>query len=102
MMNCFQHLLFKINLRRYITCMLFPLSVIKTRQMVGGGGANSPGGITIVRDIIKEGGVLGLYRGFGTIVVGTLPIRMVGLGGYCSPCHPTLSDASSIEVGAPL
>ena len=32
-----------------------------------------------MRDIVRQRGVLGLYQGFGTIVVGTLPIRMVYL-----------------------
>jgi solute carrier family 25 protein 44 len=61
-----------------VTCMLYPLTVIKTRQMVDGSG-KSLGGVAIVRDIVKQRGILGLYQGFGTIVVGTLPIRMVYL-----------------------
>lgn len=62
-----------------VTCALYPLTVIKTRQMVDGSGRPPVGGIAIVRDIVKQRGVLGLYQGFGTIVVGTLPIRMVYL-----------------------
>ena len=62
-----------------VTCMLYPLTVIKTRQMVDSSGRRPTGGVAIVRDIVKQRGVLGLYQGFGTIVVGTLPIRMVYL-----------------------
>ena len=61
-----------------VTCALYPLTVIKTRQMVDGSG-KSLSGVSIVRDILRSRGVLGLYQGFGTIVVGTLPIRMVYL-----------------------
>ena len=64
-----------------VTCMLYPLSVIKTRQMVDGSavGSRPPPAMSIVKDIVKERGIPGLYRGFGTIVVGTLPIRFVYL-----------------------
>ena len=61
-----------------VTCALYPLSVVKTRQMVDGSGRGSSG-VAIVRDILKTRGFFGLYKGFGTIVVGTLPIRMVYL-----------------------
>jgi len=64
-----------------VTCMLYPLSVIKTRQMVDGSavGSRPPPAMSIVKDIVKERGIPGLYRGFGTIVVGTLPLRFVYL-----------------------
>ena len=64
-----------------VTCMLYPLTVIKTRQMVDGSavGSRPPPAMSIVKDIVKERGIPGLYRGFGTIVVGTLPIRFVYL-----------------------
>ena len=65
-----------------VTTCLYPLTVIKTRQMVGdgvvGGGRNN-GAFAVARDVIKTRGVAGLYRGFGTVVVGTLPIRAVYL-----------------------
>ena len=64
-----------------VTCCLYPLTVIKTRQMVDGGstGNAAPGAVQVVREVIKTRGVLGLYQGFGTVVVGTLPIRAVYL-----------------------
>ena len=64
-----------------VTCCLYPLSVIKTRQMVDGGGAgtHAPGALKVVKQVIKQRGFLGLYQGFGTVVVGTLPIRFVYL-----------------------
>jgi solute carrier family 25 protein 44 len=61
-----------------VTCALYPLSVIKTRQMVDGSGSIK-GGLSIVKDVVRQRGFFGLYQGFGTIVVGTLPIRMVYL-----------------------
>jgi len=65
-----------------VTTCLYPLTVIKTRQMVGDGtvaGVKANGVFAIAKDVIKTKGVAGLYRGFGTVVVGTVPIRAVYL-----------------------
>ena len=61
-----------------VTMALYPLSVIKTRQMVSAH-VQQTRAYDIVRDILRERGVRGLYRGFGTIVVGAIPIRVVYL-----------------------
>ena len=61
-----------------VTCCLYPLTVIKTRQMVDGSGSRD-GALAVVREILRTRGVSGLYQGFGTVVVGTLPIRAVYL-----------------------
>ena len=66
-----------------VTTCLYPLTVIKTRQMVGDGspGLGPRGGsaFAVAREVVKTRGVAGLYRGFGTVVVGTVPIRAVYL-----------------------
>jgi len=63
-----------------VTAALYPLSVIKTRQMVIPG--MSPG-LAGVRQtflhVLEHDGVRGLYRGFGTTIVGSVPIRVVYL-----------------------
>lgn len=61
-----------------VTLALYPLSVIKTRQMVSSN-ATTTSAADIVREVVRERGVRGLYRGFGTIVVGAIPIRVVYL-----------------------
>ena len=61
-----------------VTTCLYPLTVIKTRQMVGDGFKKN-GAFAVAKEVIKTKGVAGLYRGFGTVVVGTVPIRAVYL-----------------------
>ena len=61
-----------------VTLALYPLSVIKTRQMVSAN-ATQTSAFGVVREVVKERGIRGLYRGFGTIVVGAIPIRVVYL-----------------------
>ena len=69
-----------------VTACLYPLTVIKTRQMVGdgslklGGSTAGGGAFAVARDVVQTKGVSGLYRGFGTVVVGAVPIRAVYLG----------------------
>lgn len=57
-----------------VTTALFPLSVIKTRQMAA---AAVPAGLSgtrfIAQQIWSHEGLKGFYRGFGTVVFGTIP-----------------------------
>ena len=67
-----------------ITTCLFPLSVIKTRMMTlesqgGGGNVGVRATVKAVRSVVSQEGVLGLYRGFPTVVTGFLPARLVYL-----------------------
>lgn len=61
-----------------VTMALYPLSVIKTRQMVSAH-ATQARMTDIAREVMRERGIRGFYRGFGTIVVGAIPIRVVYL-----------------------
>ncbi|KAL0020438.1 hypothetical protein WJX77_003298 [Trebouxia sp. C0004] len=63
-----------------VTTCLFPLTVIKTRQMaVQGAPTGLWGAKETARVILKTDGVPGLYRGFGTVVFGAIPSRIVYL-----------------------
>lgn len=100
-----------------ISACLFPLTVIKTKVMVGnsGGGSRSGGQAysqhstgsgsanghnvnaninhaksnnsrsgmlgtyRVAQEIVQKEGVAGLYKGFGTVVLGTIPARIVYL-----------------------
>jgi hypothetical protein len=70
-----------IGLFSGVTTALFPLSVIKTRQMAAH--SQVPAGIAgsryIARQIWKDEGIRGFYRGFGTVVFGTMPARTIYL-----------------------
>eukprot|EP00884_Botryococcus_braunii_P021323 jgi/Botrbrau1/7875/Bobra.9_2s0051.1 len=63
-----------------LTTLLFPLSVIKTRQMALEGAPTGLRGAGIVaKQLVQSEGVLGLYRGFGMVILGIIPIRAVYL-----------------------
>ena len=90
-----------------ISACLFPLTVIKTKVMVerrgdagpsaasgaastasaAGSRAEAPGKNTgglrgtfnVARNVVRTEGVAGLYKGFGTVVFGTIPARVVYL-----------------------
>ena len=61
-----------------LTTVLFPLTVVKTRQQaIEGTPSGIKGAAQIARSIVRHDGVRGLYRGFGTVVIGVLPARGV-------------------------
>lgn len=60
--------------------MLFPLTVVKTRQQaIEGTPAGLRGAAQIAKDIVRYDGIRGLYRGFGTVIIGVIPARGVSL-----------------------
>eukprot|EP00250_Pteridium_aquilinum_P006456 c16379_g1_i1 orf=111-1076(+) len=60
-----------------VSTLLYPISVVKTRMQVATKGQMNISGPSIVKSILKQDGIPGLYRGFGTVIVGTIPSRMV-------------------------
>lgn len=63
-----------------LTGALFPLTVVKTRMMaLDGAHTGISGAIYTARDVVRSDGIKGLYRGFGTVIVGAIPARMVYL-----------------------
>eukprot|EP01024_Parvocaulis_polyphysoides_P064559 TRINITY_DN7512_c0_g3_i2.p1 TRINITY_DN7512_c0_g3~~TRINITY_DN7512_c0_g3_i2.p1 ORF type:complete len:346 (-),score=46.48 TRINITY_DN7512_c0_g3_i2:187-1224(-) len=64
-----------------VTGMLYPLSVLKTRQMVGGAGVEGgiQGAWKTAATIARTDGPLGFYRGFSTTILGLIPGRVVYL-----------------------
>ncbi|CAL5228103.1 g11176 [Coccomyxa viridis] len=63
-----------------LTTCLYPLSVIKTRQMaMDGAPPGFRGAAYVVRQVLATDGIRGLYRGFGIVVVGVIPARGVYL-----------------------
>lgn len=61
-----------------LTTVLFPLTVIKTRQQaLEGAPSGLRGAANIARDVVRTDGVRGLYRGFGTVIIGIIPARGV-------------------------
>jgi len=62
-----------------VTVALYPISVVKTRLQVIQRNAENPTAISIFRNILKADGISGLYRGFGTVVIGAVPGRVIFL-----------------------
>lgn len=63
-----------------LTTALYPLSVIKTRMMaLEGAPPGLKGAIYTAREVLSHDGIKGLYKGFGTVVFGIIPARMIYL-----------------------
>ncbi|XP_064962086.1 uncharacterized protein LOC135636537 isoform X5 [Musa acuminata AAA Group] len=62
-----------------VTLALYPLSVIKTRMQVASKDAVQKNVFSAFRNIVKVDGIPGLYRGFGTVITGAVPARIVFL-----------------------
>ncbi|GIL94151.1 hypothetical protein Vretimale_317 [Volvox reticuliferus] len=63
-----------------VTLTLYPLSVIKTKQMTLPGISGGFQGVKqTASTIMRTEGVPGFYRGFGTVIFGTIPARAVYL-----------------------
>lgn len=58
---------------------LYPVSVIKTRLQVASGEAVERSAFSVIKGILKTDGVPGLYRGFGTVITGAVPARIIFL-----------------------
>ncbi|WOK99682.1 solute carrier family 25 member 44-like [Canna indica] len=62
-----------------VTVALYPLSVIKTRMQVASNDVVQKNPFLAFRNILKVDGIPGLYRGFGTVVTGAIPARIIFL-----------------------
>ena len=58
---------------------LYPVSVIKTRLQVSSKDIAERNAFQVIRGILKTDGIPGLYRGFGTVITGTIPARIIFL-----------------------
>ncbi|GMY28004.1 solute carrier family 25 member 44-like [Fagus crenata] len=61
------------------SALLHPIAVVKTRMQVAGSGLSHMLGISVFKHILKTDGVRGIFRGFGTSAVGSLPGRVLAL-----------------------
>uniref|UniRef100_A0A1D1XHY9 Solute carrier family 25 member 44 n=1 Tax=Anthurium amnicola TaxID=1678845 RepID=A0A1D1XHY9_9ARAE len=62
-----------------VTVALYPVSVIKTRMQVASKEVAEKSAFSIIRNILKTDGIPGLYRGFGTVITGAIPARIIFL-----------------------
>lgn len=61
------------------SALLHPTAVVKTRMQVDGSGLSHMRGISVFKQILKTEGVPGIFRGFGTSAIGSLPGRVLAL-----------------------
>lgn len=62
-----------------LTVALYPISVIKTRMQVATNNAAKDSAFSVVKGLVRNDGIPGLYRGFGTVITGAVPARIIFL-----------------------
>ncbi|EFJ14412.1 hypothetical protein SELMODRAFT_413389 [Selaginella moellendorffii] len=77
--------------------MLYPSMVLKTQQQVIGPAAASSSSSSIAAGILRRQGILGLYKGFGASLMGTIPARAI----YMSTLEITKSALGSLADRSP-
>eukprot|EP00268_Persea_americana_P063176 TRINITY_DN8165_c0_g1_i7.p1 TRINITY_DN8165_c0_g1~~TRINITY_DN8165_c0_g1_i7.p1 ORF type:complete len:300 (+),score=31.82 TRINITY_DN8165_c0_g1_i7:413-1312(+) len=60
-----------------ITVALYPVSVVKTRLQVASRDVVEKNAFSVVKNLVKTDGIPGLYRGFGTVITGAIPTRII-------------------------
>ncbi|XP_054807961.1 uncharacterized protein LOC129310123 isoform X2 [Prosopis cineraria] len=61
------------------SALLHPTAVVKTRMQVAGSGLSHMRGTSVFTRILKNDGIPGLFRGFGTSAIGSMPGRVLAL-----------------------
>ncbi|PKA48909.1 Protein mitoferrin-like 1, chloroplastic [Apostasia shenzhenica] len=61
------------------SALLHPTAVVKTRMQVAGGGLAHLNGFSVFRNILRNEGVSGIFRGFGTSATASIPGRVLYL-----------------------
>lgn len=62
-----------------VTVALYPMSLVKTRLQVASKDTVDKSAFSVIRTILRNDGIPGLYRGFGTVVIGAIPTRILYL-----------------------
>ncbi|CAI8591940.1 unnamed protein product [Vicia faba] len=60
-----------------VTVALYPVSVVKTRLQVATKGAVEKNAFSVAKGLLKTDGIPGLYKGFGTVITGAIPARII-------------------------
>lgn len=62
-----------------VTVALYPVSVVKTRLQVASKDVAERNAFSVIKGILRTDGIPGLYRGFGTVITGAIPARIIFL-----------------------
>ncbi|GAU14008.1 hypothetical protein TSUD_168340 [Trifolium subterraneum] len=60
-----------------VTVALYPVSVVKTRLQVGTKASIEKNAYSVAKGLLKTDGIPGLYKGFGTVITGAIPARVI-------------------------
>lgn len=60
-----------------VTVALYPVSVVKTRLQVASKDTVERNAFSVIKGILRTDGIPGLYRGFGTVITGAIPVRIL-------------------------
>ncbi|XP_058076984.1 uncharacterized protein LOC131225473 [Magnolia sinica] len=61
------------------SALLHPTAVVKTRMQVAGADLAHMRGFSVFRNILRNDGISGIFRGFGTSAIGSMPGRVLAL-----------------------
>ncbi|RDX75310.1 Solute carrier family 25 member 44, partial [Mucuna pruriens] len=62
-----------------VTLALYPVSVVKTRLQVASKDTLERSALSVVKGLLKTDGIPGLYKGFGPVITGAIPARVIFL-----------------------
>ncbi|XP_054803100.1 uncharacterized protein LOC129306496 [Prosopis cineraria] len=62
-----------------VTLALYPVSVVKTRLQVSSKDIAERNAFSVIKGLLRTDGFPGLYRGFGTVITGAIPARIIFL-----------------------
>lgn len=84
-----------------ISTFLYPISVVKTRMQVAAKEQLNLSGPAVVKNILRQDGIRGLYRGFGTVIVGAIPSRIVFLTSLEITKAASLNLTEKLDISEP-
>lgn len=84
-----------------VTVALYPVSVVKTRLQVATKDTLERNALAVLRGILKTDGVPGLYRGFGTVITGAIPARIIFLTALETTKVATFKMVETMELTEP-
>lgn len=84
-----------------VTVALYPVSVVKTRLQVATKHTLEKNALAVLRGILKTDGVPGLYRGFGTVITGAIPARIIFLTALETTKVATFKMVETMKLAEP-
>ncbi|KAA8547890.1 hypothetical protein F0562_004319 [Nyssa sinensis] len=84
-----------------VTVALYPVSLVKTRLQVASQDVAERNAFSVIRGILRTDGIPGLYRGFGTVITGAIPARIIFLTALETTKVAALKMVQPFELSEP-